>query len=371
MSNNQILKSLDEGKKLSEKFNVPLTDILLLGLNMEGAYDASTSSDRMRFRMTPDQANGRDFYFALTNTPESRWKIKNGVMQFNGEKVGTVGISEEDTCDNTYWRRFTQINGIVRGTELTINSNSRSFCSGCEFCGTYNLSPEDQAEKDLSTPDKVRRKLDNILIENEIEDLSHLVEVGVVTGCFPTEDMTLQHLNMLHDVLRQEYGFQGELKYVGSQIRSKEALESLASHGLTGISQTVECFTRRQQLLQPKKRISLDEAREILANAKTIGIKTTLLYIMGLDPLDIFEEEITKFIPHLTKMPVINTLQEYVKGQANLRTPEAREMEYYLKARKIVENAAIPFNLKPNVWENYRGLWFIEYNGRNLDAIRI
>jgi hypothetical protein len=369
--NNQILKSMDEAKKLSQKFEVPLADILLLGLNMEGAYDPSIESDRMRFRMAPDEAAGREFYFALTNTSNSRWEIKDGLMQFEGERVGAVGTSEEDTCDNTYWRRFSTIDGVVRGTELTINSNSRSFCSGCEFCGTYNLSPEDQAEKDLSTPEKVRRKLDKILIENDIEDLSHLVEVGVVTGCFPNEDMTLQHLNMLHEVLREGYSFQGELKYVGSQIRSKEALKDLASHGLSGISQTVECFERRDQLLQPKKRITLDYAREILENAKAEGVKTTLLYIMGLDGLSTFEKEMEPFLPHLTKMPVINTMQEYVPGQASLRVKEAQSMEYYLQARKTMEKIIEPFKLKPNVWENYRGLWFTEYRGEDLDVIRI
>jgi len=370
-SNNQILKSLDEAKELSQKFQVPLADILLLGLNMEGAHNPAIESGRMRFRMTPDQASGRDFYFALTNSPNSRWMIKDGLMRFEGERIGTVETPEEDTCDNTYWRRFTTIDGVVKGTELTINSNARSFCSGCEFCGTYNLSPEDQEEKDLSTPEKVKRKLDKILIENDIEDLSHLVEVGVVTGCFPTENMTLQHLNMLHDVLRKEYNFQGELKYVGSQIRSEEVLNDLASHGLSGISQTVECFERRDQLLQPKKRITLDHAREILANAKDAGVKTTLLYIMGLDNLSTFEREMEPFLPHLTKMPVINTLQEYVVGQASLRVPEAQSMEYYLKSRKIMEKMTVPFGLKPNVWENYRGLWFTEYDGRDLDVIRI
>lgn len=366
MTNNQILKSMDEARALSEKFNVPLTDIILLGLNMEGAHDPQIETDRMRFKMSPILSK-EDFYFALTNTPNSRWKIEGGQMIFDGEKVGQVGETENDTCDNTYWRRFTNIGG----TELTINSNSRSFCSGCEFCGTYNLDPEDQAEKDLSTPQKVRTKLEKILIENDLYDLSHLVEVGVVTGCFPTEEMTVDHLNMLHDVLRGEYGFEGELKYVGSQVRSKEALESLASHGLTGISQTVECFTRRDQLLQPKKRISLDEARRILGDAKDVGIKTTLLYIMGLDNLDIFETEIEKFMPHLTKMPVINTMQEYVAGQAGLRVEAAKSIPYYLKARKIMEGLAAPFGLSPNVWENYRGLWFTKYNGEDLDGIRI
>ncbi len=366
MANNQILKSMEEAKSLSDRFNIPLPDILLLGLNMEGAHDPLIKTDRMRFRMSPNQTKG-DFYFALTNTPDSRWKIEGDKMFFDGESVGEVGNTENDTCDNTYWRRFTKIGG----TELTINSNSRSFCSGCEFCGTYNLDPEDQAEKDLSTPQKVRTKLEKILIENDLYDLSHLVEVGVVTGCFPTEEMTVEHLNMLHDILRGEYGFEGELKYVGSQVRSKEALESLASHGLTGISQTVECFTRRDQLLQPKKRIPLDEARRILRDAKDAGIKTTLLYIMGLDDLDIFESEMAKFMPHLTKMPVINTMQEYVAGQASLRVEDAKSMPFYLNARRIMEKLATPFDLKPNVWENYRGLWFTQYKGEDLDGIRI
>ncbi|MBT3395208.1 hypothetical protein HOA59_02555 [archaeon] len=369
MGNNRILNTLDDAKRLSAEYNIPLTDIILIGLNIEGAYDSSIVSDRMRFNMVPDNSGGNEFYFALTNTKDSRWKINGGELSFNGERIGKVGNTEEDTCDNTYWRRFISLGGKNCGTELTINSNSRSFCSGCEFCGTYNLSPEDQDEKDLSNPDKLRRKLDNILLENDIVDLSNLHEIGVVTGCFPNENLTLQHLNMLHDVLRGDYDFSGELKYVGSQIQSREALENLVSHGPTGISQTVECFERRDILLQPKKQLSLDFAREILDNAKDLGINTTLLYIMGLDKLSTFENEMKLFVPYLTKMPVINTLQEYVEGQSDLRVPEARSMEYYLKARKIMEEICEPLGFKPNVWENYRGLWFTEYSKEGLENV--
>ena len=370
-NNNQILTSLNEAKELSQKHGVPLVDILLLGLNMEGANNPLISTGRMRFKISPDLTNGKDFYCAITNNPNSRWEIIDGIIQFKGSRVGSIDGVEEDTCDSTYWRRFETIEGKIKGTELTINSNSKSFCSGCEFCGTYNLNPKDQEEKDLSTPKKVRKKIEALLDETGVEDLSHLVGAGIVTGCFPDEEMTLYHLNMLHDVLRQEYGFKGELKYIGAQIRSKKSLESLAAHGPTGIAQTVECFTRRDELLQPKKRITLDHSREILAKAKDLGITTSILYIMGLDNLDIFQEEMEKFIPHLTKMPLINTLQEYLPGQSKLRVQEARSMEYYLKARKIMEKIAVPFNFKPNVWENYRGLWFTGYDGGNLDAITI
>ena len=124
-------------------------------------------------------------------------------------------------------------------------------------------------------------------------------------------------------------------------------------------------------MLKPEKRISLDKSREILNAAKNLGIKTTILYIQGLDPLDIFSEEIKKYAPVLTDFPIINTMQEYIPGQADLRDPSAKNIDYYLNARKILENIFKDKNLKPKVWQDYRGLFFTKYGGEKLNGIKI
>lgn len=364
----QILKSIAEARELSLRYKVPITDILIMGLNMEGINTGMPEFKRVRFEMTPI-LSAKPFYFAATNTSDSRWLHDGSNVSFDGCRIGRTKKPENDTCDNTYFRRFVEIGGRRVGTELTVNSNSRSNCAGCGFCGTYNLNPEDADEKDLTTTLKVHRRVDRLMEDNGLKDLSHLVEVGVVTGCFNDEAKALDHLVMLSDVLRGSYGFKGELKYVGSEVRSKNALDELSRYASpAGISLTVECFTKRDQILKPSKRISLEEGRDVLGYAKERGIKTTILYIMGIDPIEVFSEELPNYVGLLTKLPVINTMQEYDSKQAVWKDPEARNMDYYLKARAVVEDLFGDTGLRPNVWENYRGLFFTEFNGGDVDG---
>ncbi len=366
--NPRILKSMEQAHRLAEKYCVPVGDIIMMGLNMEGIDTGHSEFKRVRFELSPSISE-KHFYLALTNTDVSRWKHDGSAVYFEGELIGMAKEPENDTCDNTYFRRFLEVGGKRIGTELTVNSNSRSSCAGCGFCGTYNLNPEDADEKDLTTPLKMHRRIEKLLDDEGLDDLSHIVEVGVVTGCFNSEDKALEHLVMLSDVLRGSYGFEGELKYVGSEVRSEKALDELSKYaGPAGISLTVECFTKRDKILKPSKRISLDEGRDVLGYAKSKGIRTTILYIMGIDPIEIFEEELPKYSGLLTKLPVINTMQEYEPRQAVWKDPEARDIEYYLKARGIVEEAFGATGLRPNVWENYRGLFFTRFNGGDIDG---
>jgi hypothetical protein len=61
-------------------------------------------------------------------------------------------------------------------------------------------------------------------------------------------------------------------------------------------------------------------------------------------------------------------MQEYTPGQGKWKDPQARGMDYYLNARKIVEDNYLPTGHKPNVWENYRGLFFTECGGEKIDG---
>ena len=369
MPNNSFLKSLKHAKDLSINYDVPKLDILMMALNMEGINCKDISSERVRFKM---DIGGESYFLALTNTNKSRWIYSDGNIFFENLKIGKSKECLEDTCDNTYFRRFVKNGSGKNGTVITMNSNNRGNCSGCQFCGTYNLNPKDSDEKNLTSPSNLSKKINSILIEENIPDLSHLFEVGVVTGCFSSESATLDHLIMINDTLRKNYNFMGELKYVGSQIVSSKGIDTFAKYINPGaLYLTAECFTRRDMLLKPSKRISLEKGRDILGKAKEKNIDTSLLYIMGLDPLNIFEKEMKKYIPVLTRFPVINTMQEYVPGQNSLRHPSANNLEYYLLARKILENEFKEVPLMPRIWENYRGMFFSKYGGVELNGIKI
>ncbi len=368
---NAFLESLEHAFELEKKYDVPAVDILLISFNIEGVNYPLLDSKRVRFKMSPYLTN-EEFYLALTNTKDSRWTHDGRKVLFEKKPVADAELAENDTCDSTYFRRFVNIKGYKRGTEMTINSNNRRKCRGCKFCGTYKLTSKKEDEDDLTSPLKLRKRVNHVLINENLEDLSHVRGISIVTGCFKNEKETLEHILMLNDVLKKDYNFKGELKYMGSQITSLKSLKKIAEYvNPATIAMTLECFTRRNQMLKPKKRVSLEKSREILNSAKALGIGTTILYIQGLDPLDVFAEEIKKYVPILTEFPIINTMQEYATGQADLRHPSANKIDYYLNARKILENIFKDKNLKPKVWQNYRGLFFTEYNGEKLNGIKI
>jgi len=366
-----ILESIEDAERLEKAYQIPLTDILLISLNIEGVNYEKLDSARLKFSIKPKNQEEK-FFLAVTNNKNSRWKYENNKVSFEGNTIGNSDEISEDTCDTTYFRKYIKYNEKKIGTELTINSNSRSSCKGCKFCGTYNSASKDSGKNNLLNIKNLKTKLNEILENEKLNDFSHLEEVGIVTGCFKGEEETLEHLLMLNDVLRKEYSFAGELEYVGSQIRSEKIIETLAKYAKPAtISLTIECFTRRDDILKSSKTISLEKSREILENSVKKGIGTSFIYIAGLDPLNILEEEFYKYQPLVTKMPIVNTLQEYVPGQFRIRDATANKIEYYLECRRIIENVFRNTNLKPHVWENYRGLFFTSFKGEKLDGIKI
>jgi hypothetical protein len=73
-NHNAILESMGEARELSEKYRVPVFDIIAISLNCEGVR-SGTDAPRVRFSMQPteDMTSEGPFYFALTNNRDSRW----------------------------------------------------------------------------------------------------------------------------------------------------------------------------------------------------------------------------------------------------------------------------------------------------------
>jgi len=363
-----MLESITHLTKLSIKYNIPKEDLLLIDLNLRGV-NFEIPSGRVRLELKSlnkeifslaHSKNIYNFYLAIP-TRKSPYYFKNDYLFWKENLIGqAIGITE-DFCDTSYPRRG--------GTVLNLNPNARTLCKGCKFCYTAFQIPRDREA--LIEKDKLRKFLKNWLKEFELNNLSHLIQVAIVTGCFPSEKDVVKFLKMAKKVL-DEFSFKGELFYFGSQITTKKSLLELEKLKPLGICFSLECFNikARQYFLRDiKRKVNLDTIKQVLTFANSLGFRTNFSYIVGLEPLSTIEKGFYEFSKYVNSFPIINIFQAH-RGQEKLRCKEANKIEYYIKARKIIEKIFTPFSFRPRPWENYRSLWYIKFGNEFLDDIR-
>jgi len=358
---NPILKDTGEASILSERFQIPQQDIILTALNLSGV-SSDLPEKRVRFRLTPNGTQ-KDFYFALcVNTAPTPFKLTGSAIYLADEKIGSVSFIENDTCNDNYFRR--------EGTELTLNTNSRSSCAGCAICGTYSLDADDKGR--LLKKDILSQRITEILLEHGQKDCSNLYRVTVCTGCFGSEKTTVNHILDLSEVL-EKFGFKGILRYIGSEITSESALDKIAERvPHFALSFSTEMFTRREKLLRKiKSRVSFEDIKKTLNGSMDRGIEANILYVLGLDSLSSFTEGFEQLQPLMNHFPVVNLFQIYSPEQVLLRNGEANRIEYYLEARRILEKMYETSTLRPESWENYRPLWYLSFGKEKKNDIRI
>lgn len=349
--------TIEEAEKFADRYHIPLVDVLMAGLNMMGTstigFDTSVTN-RGRFKLTP-QLSGWPYFFAVTIDQESPFLHDGKDVWLASQYIGPADRVSPDTCAETYIRKG--------GKALTLNSNSRSTCRGCKFCGTSSLVPLDFSN--LLEEQNMRAAAQSFLDTGLVPSYVNMESIGVVTGCFRTDRDCLEHLLMIQRVFGG-LGFSGEIRYIGSQINTLDAVNQLADAGKFALYNTVECFERRDNMMKRRKSsVHLDKHLEILGHAKKRGLQTNMLYILGLDSLEAIAEHFPRFLPVLTRHPLINLLQVYLPHHAALRDPAAQHLDYYLQARKIVEDV-FASTFRPLGYDNYRSPWYSEYAGISI-----
>lgn len=344
------LNDIAHAAELANRYHVPVEDILLIGLNLSGVRFRKVENDRGRFSLT--MPSRRSYYLAMTITdsPLSNFTHDGLIISLGDQEIGKATEIEKDTCTDSYWRNR---------THLTLNSNSRSICRGCNFCGTYSLEREDAP---LTETEHLEKRASEL--HQEVGDFSKIDAIGIVTGCFPTEDTIVNHIRLIRKVFSQ-VGFNGEIQYVGSQIRTEASLSRLIEDGPFALYLTLEVFSKREALMKKQKSsLNLLESWRLLKTVKNMGGESSFLYIAGLDPMPVILDELPRFADVVTRFPQLQTYQLYTPDQIVLRDHEADSLDYYLRLRQLAEEV-FP-NLRPVTFHNYRGLWYSQYRSKPI-----
>lgn len=348
--------AIEEVERLARRYRVPVEDTLLIAINL---YGVCSEIPRHRARVQVRLASVPTLPWQLIiplNATDSPFLLRDGRLILGGEQIGTVEGIDADEAVGGYFR-----NG---GTAATLNPNARSRCVGCAFCpNTLEAAadPRFSEERDL-------RELFAALVEQHPRhDLRELREVTVSTGCFERESAAVEHIRALRSVLG-EHGIEARIGFLSSVLRSGEAFEELASSATPFVLRlTAECFTRRDLVLKASKAsLATAQMPEVLKRALGAGHGTSFTYIVGLDDIDALRTGVGELAPYVTEFPNFQVYQAHNSVMAGLRAPGAHDLEYYLRARGIIEEIMGPSGLRPAAWECYRPLWYFTYAGEAL-----
>lgn len=355
----RMIESFDEYEKLSEKYDIPISEIILMDLNRCG-INLPNNEVRVDFRVRfkAEILDSYNSWYALPvrNEEDTPFKACDGNIYLFDKVIGSYDELRLDTCESSY----------QRGPHLlNLNSRSRSNCGGCKACvHNYHDFYDETVIRDntpLRTSDDINKFFDAKKI-----DVEKLVQIAVVTGLFHGEKNVLEHMNLVNSVAKSR-GFNGELMYFGCEVNSDEALKELSEIDNFKLIYALDNFTKRDSLLaKTKSLITLDKANETLSKAKDLGIKTSISYIAGIDELKEVINGFTLLKNSFTSFPIINIYQIQNNDQASILNDEAKDLEYYILSRIKLEELFHNTGMKPKRWENYRPLWYDYYENEKV-----
>lgn len=361
--------TIEQIKELANAYRAPLEDVLFITLNRFGVnMDVTYNRMRMAFHLSSAdplfsyacQLDDLDYYFALPVNHQSPFRISEQRLYLQDYAIGRTIGATEDYCDSHYPRR--------RGTSLNINPNSRTSCRGCEFCYTAYQVPCDR--KRMRTEQDIREFFAQWMKERKAADLSDLIQVSVVTGCYDSEEQLTTFLLTLSRVLH-ELQFRGKVFYLGSVLTSPGAIHALRQIPSFGYCVSLECFVRRELLRSTKRSITIDDAKRIMRECIDSGMEVNYTYVVGLEPVEIFVPYMEDLLQVTTKFPTINILQLHQQHARTLLDATAGGVTYWMEARTRIEEIFQHTGMRPLVWEDYRSLWYLRFGAEVLRGWRV
>ncbi len=363
-----LIQSMEEVSLLSERFCIPLSEVLFCELNRTGIWlemQEVPVNYRARFLCKEVFSAKRSMYFAVPvreKDSSNFWINKYGLLQFKDFVIGKTSCLEIDTCDCSYFRKDKKV--------LNLNSNRRGNCKGCKYCIHNFPIYDERVLKDtegLTSEKSITEFFEKeILIKNNWSDLSGLEQIAVVTGLFRSENETINHILSIRKIAKK-LGFDKEIFFLGSEITSPKGLERLSECQPLSFCYAIDCFESREERLNPvKAKVGLEKILEILQHSTSLGFRTNFAYIAGLDSIEGLSSIGRKFAEVVSRFPIINIYQFQHYKQKEVIGKNGNRLDYYLKARNEIEKMFFGSGLAPQNWENYRSLWYHYFQDRYI-----
>ncbi|MFJ6200049.1 hypothetical protein [Micromonospora sp. NPDC092111] len=356
----QARPAVEQLRDLAEKFDVPLLDVVLIAANAEGARPLR-DYPRARMQLRPVGSDEVWQIILPFDNEQSRFEVADGALRFQGEPVADVVALENDDVVLTYLR--------AGGRSITLNTHSRSRCTGCMFCPNVI---EDASDDTLTSDGQLAELLEWLQADNGWPDLSHAEVITVCSGCFHYPGMAIEHMAALRRAA-DRYGFKGRLHLLSSVLRDRDDLVRLREEcGPFHLTLTLECFERRTLLLKDTKAsLTLERSAEIMDDCRELDITADFTYVAGLDSYDKALSGLSYLAPHVGTFPRIQVYQAHNDYMRRARHREAENLGYYLRLRADLEKVFAPTGLAPRSWENYRPLWYSRFAGRPVAGPRV
>jgi len=334
-----MLKYMSQVTKYCKQYNIQLSELVSLLINKEGV-NTNFSANRVRFNL--NNLGNLNLMFSVQNTSESIFSFIKNNLVINNIILGTISNLVEDSCEVFYTRK--------EGKVLCFNPNSRSSCHGCKFCYSPTSSDDDK----IILTSEIYNSFINWIEKEKVENLSHLEQIAVVTGCFKNDKQIIDYLSKVRETATR-LSFSGELLFFGMPLE-ESTFYHLEKIKPINLCFTIECFENRDILISNDKRAKIVDVKHKMNIAKSLGIKTNFSYIVGLDSINVIEENFKSLKNSINCFPIISVYQTDT-NRIKYRNKDASSIDYYLKIRQIIEDIMEDTKFRPKTWNNYRSLW--------------
>ncbi|MCC3765653.1 hypothetical protein K3N28_21570 [Glycomyces sp. TRM65418] len=362
-----ISSTVHRWRRLAVRHNLEWSELLLIALNLYGLRGNNTEGMRLRL-------NSEDEEFMLV-LPADRATSPFSLRAHVDPSSPQHGLSE--LCvDGT---------PVAEIIEAEPGEEVRGYLRADGTAATLLL----QTGIDSTELVKCYRDLLQALASDLADDGEQHVfdEVTLSAGGVHDEALVVEHLAAVREAMTGEGMPESTtLGVLTPALRSQSAFAELAAKvGPVLFFLTTETFEDDTPATEAEPSVPVDAAAadpltpaanqqserlsEILAAAREAGHRTSFTYTVGSEPLDEMRAWLLPLAEQTTMWPSLTILpaESPVDDSQHVAAPDER-LDFFLEARRLLEQIFAPTQLRPQPWRCYRGLWYRQHAGEHLDG---